>query len=101
MSNLSEFKLFLLRMGVSIGTVEKHLASIRNLLHVSPDLQNDNLDQHLFEMYAKGSSSGHLNNLVAALRHYGDFTGVNYRNIKYFKVYETDKGVMSDEEISA
>lgn len=101
MSNFTEFKIFLLKKGIATGTVEKHIASISNLLNTVPDFQNATLEQHLFEMLTRESSPGHLNNLVAALRHYGDFTGVSYRNIKYFKVFETDKGVMSDEEITA
>lgn len=97
--NLSGFKLYLLRKGKSHGTIEKHVSSLASLLNNVHPFTKDNLEQHFVSLLEKGQSRGHLNNLVIAVRHYGDFTGVNYRDVKYFTVKETYKATMSDSEI--
>lgn len=104
MERLINFKRYLLnkrKPKIDIGTSEKHLASITSVFNQINTLERGPVEDYINSLFEKGRSPGHLNNIVAAFRHWGDFVQENFRDIKYFDVYETDKGIMSDEEITA
>jgi len=99
--NTQGFKSYLLRQGKARATIENYLSSIRLLLKTSPELIKVDLEEYLTSQLEGGKSPSQLNNLVMALRHYGDYIGINYRDIKYFTVKETYKSTLSDQEIEA
>lgn len=102
MEKLEQFNIYLVRQGLSLGTVEKHTASLRNLISSIGALEINLIEKYIFELIKKEYSPGHINNLVQALRHYGEFTKKTaYKKIKYLPLKETHKATMSDKEIEA
>ena len=49
MDKLSEFKLYLIRGGMSPATVTKNMGCMQRLLRCFPDLKKENLDQYYLE----------------------------------------------------
>lgn len=101
MERLPKFKNYLFRKEIAAGTIDKHIASITNVFNAIGSLQKDRVEDYIYTLFSKDRSPAHLNNMIAAFRHWGDFVEEDFRDIKYFKVSEPEKGIMSDEEITA
>ncbi len=84
----------------SSGTITRHLDCLTYLSKRFPALGVKEIEGYFFDSLQKGHSPSHLNNVVGALRTYGKFLQVtDYQKLKYFKVPETTKAILSDSEI--
>lgn len=100
MTKLAEFKLYLIQEGKSLSTIEKNLAVIKNLLNYAPDFQKATLDQFFIRHLEKGGSKAYLNVVVGVMRNWAKYTGdSSFATFKYFKIEQTHKATMSDQEI--
>jgi integrase len=101
MDALNKFKYYLLRQGKRQSTVQKHINALTYIYENCHTFDPEKVEGFLFSLYEQGRTGGYLNILVQALRHYGrSIKSSKYDNIKYFKVVETFKNTLSDDEIT-
>lgn len=101
MEKLNQFQLYLLREGKNPSTIEKDLLILKRLIGVAM-LQKDDIERYLFSLHQKGRKPGYLNNIVKAVHTYGRFIDdLTLTEIKFFKIKETNKATLSDEEIES
>lgn len=101
MDNLDQFQLFLHREGKSPGTIKKDIDILKRLIGIVI-FQRGDIERYLFSLYEKGRKPGYLNNIVKAFHTYGRFSeNSTLREIKFFKIRESNKATLSDREIEA
>lgn len=100
MSDVVGYELFLLRKGLRPSTVGLRVQCLKIVRKALPDLTPTAFDTFLISMYKAGSNPSYLNNLILAVKDYGDFLQIDdYKNTAKFHATETFKGTLSDQEI--
>lgn len=101
MDKLAQFQLYLLREGLAPGTIEKDITILKRLMQLEV-LAGDKIDGYLLSQLQKGRAPGYLNNIVKACHTWGKFIDdPTLQHLKFFKVKENNKGILSEEEITS
>lgn len=96
---LTAFEESLFKKGYREGSVKQIMSRLRFLLNHSP-FEYEALDAFLLSKYRAGTTGATLCKYVDVIRSFGAFQGLKWvEKISYYKVEETDRGVLSDEEI--
>lgn len=94
------FTLYLLRSGRKPSTVHLYADAIRHLRARFPTLSQDEIEVYMYDLLEKGRKATYLKKFVDALHVYGKYTNTVWmQELKRFKVKESVKATMSDEEI--
>lgn len=96
MHQSESFRLYLIRKGLKPASVNRTIELVfRYLKH--HDI-ND-VDSYLLKL-TESHKHSYLNSIIASLRNYGHFTkNKRLQNIQFFKQQESEKAILSDEEI--
>lgn len=101
MEKLDTFTLYLVREGLASTTIEKDIKILKRLMQLEV-LVGDKIEGFLFVQLQKGSNPSYLNTIILAARRWGRFLNdPTFQNIKLFKIKETNKSTLSDDEIEA
>lgn len=103
---LPEFRLWLTRKGLRPRSILLNTQHITWMAKEHHPFTKEGVNRFLENKLSTKHSRSHLNNYIVALRNYHAFckeanypTDDGLLTIKYFKAEETEKGILSDEEI--
>lgn len=91
-----DFRFYLLTLGLRKPTVDRYVTYIANLEEVTPETVQD----YILQALDRGTKNSSINVFLRAIRKYCEFQKLEWaKDVKYLKEDETQKAILSDQEI--
>ena len=75
---MDDFKLYLLRQGISQRTVKRTLSYATKIIHACPKLNEREFDRFVVSLMDMGHSKASVNKYIQAVKHYSKFKGLEW-----------------------
>lgn len=92
--------MFLIRKGLKQGTVKRHVWQVKRFKNTVGAINTQNVEKHVIERLESGIKKKTVNNLLCALRRYGEFVDNDkLQKLKLFKPEKSVKKILNPDEL--